>query len=158
MSSTLFWIIAAVGGFILIICLGAFAGNSHDAGGRQSPVPLPATPPDDVEPDASMAINVVSEQTSLGPHTVVARGCVDEGAFLLVRTPLWDYPFNRALFTQVFVDDAGLMTRARYCPVDTVAAGKLEVGTQGASPVTVMVGCGAAVAQFSPDPETTWTH
>lgn len=158
MSSALFWIIAAVGGFILIICLGAFAGNARHAGSRQSPVPLPETPPDDVEPDANVAIDVASEQTSLGPHTVVARGSVDEGTFLLVRTPLWDYPFNRALYTQVFVDDAGLMTRARYCPVDTVAAGKLEVGTQGASPVTVTVGCGTAVAQFSTDSETTWTH
>lgn len=158
MSSALLWVIAVAAGFILIICLGAFAGNGHAGGSAKFPTPFPEAPAEKVEADADAAMDIRSELTSLGPHTLVASGCVDEGAFLLVRTPLWDYPFNRALYTQVFVDDAGVMIRARYCPVDTVAAGKLEVGTQGPTPVTVTVGSGAAIARFPDNPETTWTH
>lgn len=158
MSTTLFWVIAAVCGILTLICLGAFMDNRAQPAKPSGPEPLPSPETETELPAPPPIVDSADDRPTSGPHTVVARGEVDEGVFLLVRTPLWDYPFNRALFTQVFFDDVGAMCRARYCPVDTVQAGKLEVGSRDVSPVTVTVGTGAAVAQFPTSPETTWTH
>lgn len=153
MSATLWWVIAGAFAVMLLLTATLVAERSP------APIKKPAVPPPEPPPEPEpVAIEPDDEHATQGPHTLIGRGQVDEGAFLLVRTPLWDYPFNQALFTQVFVDETGFMTRARYCVVDTAAFGRLDVGLQGETPVSIPVGIGNAVATFPTDPETTWTH
>ena len=112
---------------------------------------MPSRPP---QPAFEMPI----PRPASGPHTIIAQGRVDEGHFVLVRTPLYEQPLNAALITQVLFDDGGAMTRARYLRVATLDTGKLDVGPHLGRPLTLTIGPGAATAGFADNPATTWTH
>lgn len=134
MTSTLLWVI---GGLLLLpVVIWAFSQESEPAPAFEYPMPPPAS----------------------GQHTIIAWGRVDEGYFALIRTPLWEYPFNAVLLTHVVFDDAGSISRARYCRASTIETGKIDVGKRSGKPVTITIGTGAATAQFSEEPTTIWTH
>ncbi len=134
MTSTLLWVI---GGLLLSpVVIWAFTQPSELPPAFARPIPPPVS----------------------GPHTIIAWGRVDEGHFALIRTPLWEHPFNAVLITQVLFDDAGCISRARYCRVATVETGKIDVGKRSGMPVTVIIGTGPDTATFSDDPTTIWTH
>ncbi|MCB0060007.1 MAG: hypothetical protein KDJ47_08540 [Hyphomicrobiaceae bacterium] len=118
-----------------------------------SPPPAPLS-----QPGAANDIVIGGVAGTTGLHMVIAHGRVDEGAFVLVRTPLAEYPLDKVLLTQVFVDDDGNLVSARYCRVALFDTGKIELGQRNGAPVILILGPGAGVARFSADPETRWTH
>ena len=112
------------------------------------------TPPDDPPP---VVENPVPRKVS-GPHTLIARGKIDEGRFMLVRTPLYEAPLNSVLLTQVVFDDGGAMTRARYVRASPLDAGKIIAGKHLGRPLAIIIGPGTETIGFPDDPDLNWTH
>jgi len=109
-------------------------------------------------PTVPAAFEMPVPRPTSGPHTLIARGRVDEGHFVLVRTPLYEQPLNAVLITQVLFDDDGTMSRARYLRVALLETGKLIAGQRSGKPLTLTIGPGADTAAFPDDPTVNWTH
>lgn len=135
MPDILIWVIAGVCLIALIVVLTA----------PEAAAPLPA-------------YEIAVPQPTFGPHVIMARGMVDAGHFVLVRTPLYEFPFNSILVTQVIFDAAGAMLHARYCRVETLTHGLVDVGVRHGRPVHVRVGTGTDCQVFPVKPEAIWTH
>lgn len=159
MSTPFVWILVAIGLFLLfglIIALSGSAPAPRAPSATQSePVPEPPIP---VEPATGLLVEATSPMNVSGPHAIIARCEAEDGAFILVRTPLWEYPFNAALITQIVFDDGGNMRFARYARFSTLETGRIEVGSQNAAPVSVTIGPGTGTGRFPTDPTTIWTH
>ena len=134
MIDTLMWVIGAVCLIGLLLWL---------------VIPTPTVPP---------AFELPVPRPTSGPHALIARGRVDEGHFVLVRTPLYEQPLNAVLITQVLFDNQGTMSRARYVRVALLETGKLIAGQRLGKPLTITIGPGKDTATFSDDPKVNWTH